>query len=238
MAVDDFLSICHYQHDGSGYGDWHALLEILTQCQSIVNLLVYLAIPPNLFAEATRALQTSLQNVDPVMHPEGGFVRIILEKPFGRDTASCRALLESLQRQRWNESDLYRIDHYLGKPGVRNILSMRHHNSSSSSSAANPSWLWNRNFVHSVHIVPKESFGTAGRGGYFDPYGIIRDVLQNASTLSSFLVRVTVLLLRRMSYHHLSVAVLSYLRRPCHHPLALISVVCRRLLRRAILWLR
>jgi glucose-6-phosphate 1-dehydrogenase len=101
-----------------------------------------------------------------------GFVRIVLEKPFGHDTASCLQLLQALSTdQGWSERDLFRIDHYLGKAVVRNIVTLRQQ-----------AWLsakWNRRFVQCVHIVWKEPFGIEGRGNYFDAYGIIRDVIQN-----------------------------------------------------------
>jgi glucose-6-phosphate 1-dehydrogenase len=159
------------------------------------NLLVYFAIPPSEFAATTSALRIALLGTSVglrrpdsvsaktlaaiVTRPkrneaEGRFVRIVLEKPFGRDTDSCRSLLNTLTKQQWPESSIFRVDHYLGKDMVANLVFMRQ---------ANSSWLdqqlWNRNAIEAVHIVLKESFGTSGRGGYFDSYGIIRDVIQN-----------------------------------------------------------
>ena len=101
-----------------------------------------------------------------------GFLRVVLEKPFGKDTESCQELLQTLVDQRWSEEELYRIDHYLGKEMVQNILVLRQHNP----------WMqsfWNKNYIQAVHLIWKEDIGTEGRGGYFDPYGIIRDILQN-----------------------------------------------------------
>lgn len=163
--VDSFLELCFYRN-GKSYGDVDVIRSILRECSS-TNVLVYLAIPPHVFGETTEALREAIRNLR-----IRGCLRVILEKPFGRDTASCQELLDTLRRQNWSERELYRIDHYLGKEMVRNIVSMRQHNH----------WLrplWNRHSVRSVHIIFKENFGTEGRGGYFDPYGIVRDVLQN-----------------------------------------------------------
>jgi glucose-6-phosphate 1-dehydrogenase len=166
--VDRFLSICFYRA-GKSYGDTDVVDSIFRDNTPIHNLLVYLAVPPHVFSETTAAIRYSMQQMtDPIP----GFTRIVLEKPFGNDTASCQVLLDALHHQKWSESNLFRIDHYLGKEMVQNILSMRQNNP----------WLkalWCKEVVQSVHILFKEPFGTDGRGGYFDPYGMIRDVLQN-----------------------------------------------------------
>jgi glucose-6-phosphate 1-dehydrogenase len=190
-VVGEFLSQCFYQN-GSDYTDVSSLQQILLQCTSSSpnagiaglvrqsqNILAYLAIPPHLFASATQSLKSSLvreqrqlRTSSPTHSTGMGFVRIVLEKPFGHDTASCVQLLQALSRdQGWSERDLFRIDHYLGKVGVRNIVTLRQQ-----------AWLrakWNRRFIRCVHIVWKEPFGIEGRGNYFDGYGIIRDVIQN-----------------------------------------------------------
>jgi glucose-6-phosphate 1-dehydrogenase len=114
-------------------------------------------------------LKTALAQIN---SPIPGFLRVVLEKPFGRDTETCRALLDTLHKQDWHESELYRIDHYLGKEMVQNILTLR---------SSNP-WLqplWNKDTIQAVHILFKEPFGTEGRGGYFDGIGIVRDICQN-----------------------------------------------------------
>ena len=94
-----------------------------------------------------------------------------LPQPFGHDTDSCRVLTESLSRS-WSESALYRIDHYLGKEMVQNLLTLRFSNIFLSS-------LWSSQYISSVMLTFKEPFGCEGRGGYFDKYGIIRDIIQN-----------------------------------------------------------
>jgi len=103
--------------------------------------------------------------------PENMMDRFVLEKPFGKDTASCAELCSAIS-DTLGESQLYRIDHYLGKELVMNVLVMRFANISFNA-------IWNRHHIHSVHVVCKEAIGTYGRGGYFDQYGIIRDVMQN-----------------------------------------------------------
>lgn len=166
--VDEFLNLCFY-NNGKSYGDWEVIRDILSSTVQD-NLLVYLAIPPNIFGESCQAMKLALADVNSVKVP--GFKRIILEKPFGNDTQSCRDLLQVLKDQEWDEKTLYRIDHYLGKEIVQAIPVFRRYND----------WLtplWNKNVIKSVHLIFKEPFGTDGRGGYFDPYGIIRDILQN-----------------------------------------------------------
>lgn len=144
--VDAFLSHCFYRH-GKSYGDYEVMQEILQSCRAEMhNLLVYLAIPPHVFGESTLALKKSLEQLEPSTIE--GFLRVILEKPFGRDTATCRELLDTLQQQQWHESELYRIDHYLGKEMVQNILTLRSHNP----------WLmplWNKDMIQSIHLVFK-----------------------------------------------------------------------------------
>ena len=100
-----------------------------------------------------------------------GWTRVIVEKPFGRDSASSADLSDHLQRL-FKEEQLYRIDHYLGKEMVQNLISLRFGNM-----IFGPTW--NRDSIACVKITFKEPFGTFGRGGYFDQYGIIRDVMQN-----------------------------------------------------------
>jgi glucose-6-phosphate 1-dehydrogenase len=166
-VVEEFLSLCFYK-SGKGYGDvesWEELDAILKNKQEgQQNRLFYFAIPPNVFAETGAAIRAACM-------ASNGFSRMIVEKPFGRDLESCKDILESLGRH-FDESNLYRIDHYLGKEMVQNLIVMRFGNI----------WMenmWNRNYVQCIVLTFKEPFGTQGRGGYFDQYGIIRDVIQN-----------------------------------------------------------
>jgi glucose-6-phosphate 1-dehydrogenase len=103
--------------------------------------------------------------------PSIGWTRLIVEKPFGRDLQSFETLNRTLS-QYFTEDHIYRIDHYLGKELVQNLTVMRFSNI----------WMekiWNSECIQSIILTFKEPFGTEGRGGYFDSYGIIRDILQN-----------------------------------------------------------
>ena len=97
--------------------------------------------------------------------------RVVVEKPFGRDLASARALNQVLHKQ-FPESCIFRIDHYLGKEAVQNLLYFRFANS-----FLEP--IWNRNYVASVQITMAETIGVAGRGKFYEETGAIRDVMQN-----------------------------------------------------------
>lgn len=95
-----------------------------------------------------------------------GWLRVIVEKPFGSDLQSSNKLSEHLSKH-YTEEEIYRIDHYLGKEMVQNIIVLRFANQILSR-------VWNRDSIAAVIIIFKEDIGTQGRGGYFDQFGIIR----------------------------------------------------------------
>ncbi|KAM6151650.1 glucose-6-phosphate 1-dehydrogenase [Rhynchocyon petersi] len=128
------------------------------------NRLFYLALPPTVYEAVTK-------NISETCMSQTGWNRIIVEKPFGKDLQSSDRLSNHIASL-FREDQIYRIDHYLGKEMVQNLMVLRFANR-----IFGP--IWNRDNIACVILTFKEPFGTEGRGGYFDEFGIIRDVMQN-----------------------------------------------------------
>jgi len=168
---------------------------------SELNRLFYLALPPVVYASVSKLIRencmpdgsatshgneidvqrtkinhsecksTESRSETSVVAENDGWSRVIIEKPFGRDSESSAELSQHLSHM-YNEDQIYRIDHYLGKEMVQNLMALRFGNRLFSKT-------WDRENISSVYITFKEPFGTYGRGGYFDEFGMIRDVMQN-----------------------------------------------------------
>lgn len=170
--VKEFLRKLHYLSiDTKSKRDYDKLkirLEELCDKQSIPhNYIFYLATPPSMYefiASALSSLKLNLQE-------NGNWTRLVVEKPFGFNLRSARNLNNQLLNC-YNEDQIFRIDHYLGKESVQNVMVTRFSNG-----IFEP--LWNRNFIDYIEITSAESIGVEGRGGYYENSGALRDMLQN-----------------------------------------------------------
>jgi glucose-6-phosphate 1-dehydrogenase len=166
-----FLRKIYYQRvdaqDASSYINLTNKLSELRQTLNISgNTIFYLSTPPSLYGLIPKNLAKNNMN-----NQNDGWKRVIIEKPFGYDLQSAVELNTYLEKD-WNEEQLYRIDHYLGKETVQNVLVTRFTNG-----IFEP--LWNRNYVHHVEITSAESIGVEKRGGYYEGSGALRDMIQN-----------------------------------------------------------
>ena len=167
------------QYDEAGASGFGAVRDALAAHRPILrDRLFYMAVPPSKFAESVGALARSGAASG---LPAGGEFRYVLEKPFGSGSDSCRRLLGDVdaalasgpgQKAQSQESSVFRIDHYLGKEMVRNLLTLRRENCALEAS-------WHRGCVAAVVVEMTEKIDCEGRAGYFDGYGIIRDLAQN-----------------------------------------------------------
>jgi glucose-6-phosphate 1-dehydrogenase len=132
------------------------------------NRIFYLSTPPPVFPEIVKHLKEAA--LEPHAN-EAGWTRLVVEKPFGTDLESARALQRTIERA-FPESAVYRIDHYLGKEPVQDIIALRFANT-----IFEP--IWNRNYVQNVQITAAETLGVEQRGGYYDHAGALRDMIQN-----------------------------------------------------------
>ena len=153
--------------DTAAYTKLEQLLTSFGQTALRENLLFYLATSPSQFGEVVEQLHSSQ-----LLHKDGpGWQRVVVEKPFGHDLESAMALNTELTRFA-RERQVFRIDHYLGKETVQNILMFRFSNSIFER-------LWNRDSVDHVQITVSEKIGVGGRGGYYEEAGAMRDMVQN-----------------------------------------------------------
>lgn len=163
-----FTKICSYTSGQYDQDDSFIALnnhiEKLESGRKEQNRVFYMALPPSVFIPVQEHLKRNC-------YPRKGLARVIVEKPFGKDLSSSRELEKAL-KPNWKEPEIFRIDHYLGKEMVKNLLILRFGNEFFGAT-------WNRQHIDNVQITFKEPFGTEGRGGYFDEFGIIRDVMQN-----------------------------------------------------------
>jgi glucose-6-phosphate 1-dehydrogenase len=160
VALETLLANLTY-HEGD-YRDPKMFTELRASLGRAQRPLHYLAIPPDAFATVADGLGRSGCSKG---------ARIVVEKPFGRDLASAKALNDTLHRE-FDESSIYRIDHFLGKEAVQNLLVFRFANT-----FLEP--VWNARYIKSVQITMAESFGVEGRGKFYEEAGTIRDVIQN-----------------------------------------------------------
>lgn len=170
-SLDEFTSMISYLRieysDIEGYNELKRRLETHDrEGGTDGNYVFYLATPPGIYTMITENLsRTGLGD------ESAGFRRFIYEKPFGYDLYSCRELNRNLHKL-LGEEQIYRIDHYLGKETVQNLLVTRFSNG-----MFEP--LWNRNYINHIEITSAESIGVEKRGGYYDSAGALRDMVQN-----------------------------------------------------------
>jgi glucose-6-phosphate 1-dehydrogenase len=171
-VLDAFINHLHYQaintSDSQDYAKLVTRLDSLSTEYGFEqrNTLFYLATPPSLYSVIPASLaQHGLSNED------DGWKRLIIEKPFGYDLESAQKLDKEIH-EHFQEHQIYRIDHYLGKETVQNLLVLRFSNA-----MFEP--LWNRNFIEYVEITGAEFLGVEERGGYYDGSGAVRDMFQN-----------------------------------------------------------
>jgi glucose-6-phosphate 1-dehydrogenase len=171
LQIEEFIQCVSYFPMDMTLPEEFLRLKVLLETSSSEegtpgNYLFYLSTPPQLFGTIARNLGAAGLSDD-----SAGFKRLIVEKPFGYDLASGLALNRELH-EAFRESQIFRIDHYLGKETVQNLLVMRFANG-----IFEP--LWNRTYVDRVEITSAENIGVEGRGGYYEGSGALRDMLQN-----------------------------------------------------------
>ena len=177
-AWDGFARRLHYVqadfHDPEGYNRLRKTLERLDRERGTAgNRLYYLATAPELYGEIVQRIGEEKLAPRTAPGADGGrpWTRVVVEKPFGRDLASAQELNRMLLRV-FRESQIFRIDHYLGKETVQNILVFRFANG-----IFEP--IWNQHYVDHVQITVAETVGIEGRAGYYETAGVVRDIIQS-----------------------------------------------------------
>lgn len=164
FKFDNKVKVMYYRADFSEPETFAGLSAAVTSIESedVIGRVFYLAISPEFFPKASQLISRM---------PEQGFTRIMLEKPFGYDYASSEKINKELQAH-FKEEQIYRVDHYLAKETVENILLMRF---------SNPLFenTWNSNFIDKIKITVMEDIGVGERISYYDTAGAIRDMVQN-----------------------------------------------------------
>ena len=166
QAMQRILKSLRYISSVFDDADGYEKLGILLDELGTENRLFYLATPPTAYAEIISQIGKAA-----LAHCENGWTRIVVEKPYGHDLNSAKEL-DQIVHQVFDEDQVYRIDHYLGKETVQNILVFRFANG-----IFEP--LWNRRYIDSVQITVAESVGVGTRAGYYEEAGVVRDMFQN-----------------------------------------------------------
>lgn len=171
QSIKGFLRLLYYiTADPHVQIDYQTLFSEIEQLRRALdiddNIIYYLATPPQLYSVIPSHIEESGQN-----RSKEGWRRIIIEKPFGSNETEASAIDRTL-RQSFDENDIYRIDHYLGKETVQNLLALRF---------SNEIWepAWNRHYIDHITLTATETLGIENRGNYYDSAGALRDMIQN-----------------------------------------------------------
>lgn len=173
-SLEDFLKLCTYQQAQFGnLDDYKAIATSLGRQDNYwkicSNKLFYLAVPPHMYADMLKNITDS--GLTEPCSPEEGWTRVLIEKPLGKDAQSAENI-ERMLGELFKEEQVYRIDHYLAKEMVQNILTFRFANNLLEES-------WNNKFIEKIELRMLEAFGVENRGGFYDNIGALRDVGQN-----------------------------------------------------------